>query len=76
MPAKRKRGVDGKEDKEDSPGPTQQPVRKKKKPLQYDPVRFIFVVVFCFVFAVARAWHWYSANQFVLFKFTVTGAWH
>ena len=38
MPAKRKRGVDGKDDKEDSPGPMQQPVRKKKKPLQYDPV--------------------------------------
>ena len=37
MPTKRKRVGDGKEDKEDSPGPSQ-PVKRKKKVLQYDPV--------------------------------------
>ena len=36
MPPKRKRVSDGKDDREESPGPSQ--AAKKKKALQYDPV--------------------------------------
>ncbi|XP_070193759.1 protein polybromo-1-like isoform X2 [Littorina saxatilis] len=36
MPSKRKR-ADDKDDRDDSPGPSHVPVKKKKKPLQYDP---------------------------------------
>ncbi|XP_076447907.1 protein polybromo-1-like isoform X4 [Babylonia areolata] len=38
MPSKRKRAGDGKDDREESPGPSHsQPARKKKKIMQYDP---------------------------------------
>lgn len=44
MPSKRKKGQDGRDDFDDSSGPSQ-PVKKKKKVLQYDPVSTVLITL-------------------------------